>query len=157
MTRKDADAIRAELAQFICSATLYRHRLGLHSTEGVRHLAERCAAFWLIELIGCFLPDVRRDRKCRDFWVWRLRVRPGCEADLTCDDGDGRVIARQHLSFTDFPLPAAAPSCARGTPAAPPPLPLPLPRFSRSLEGSTHPPPTQATPVVRRNRTASRA
>jgi hypothetical protein len=41
------------------------------------------------------------------FCVWRLRVRPGCEADLTCDDGDGRVIARQHLSFTDFPLPEA--------------------------------------------------
>jgi hypothetical protein len=64
-----------------------------------------CGAFWLIELIGCFLPDVRRDRKCRDFCVWPLKVRPGCEADLTCDDGDGRVIVRLHLSFTDFPLP----------------------------------------------------
>jgi hypothetical protein len=104
---KDAEAIRAELARFTGSAILYYHWMGLHYTEGVRHLAERCAAYWLIELLGCFLPDVRRDRKCRDFCVWRLRVRPGCEADLTCDDGDGRVIVRLHLSFTDFPLPEA--------------------------------------------------
>ena len=97
-------AIRADLAQFTGSATLYRHRLGLHYTEGVRHLAERCAAYWLLDLIGAWLPEVRLDRKAKDFCVWRIKVRPGCEADVTCDDGDGRVVARQHLSFTDFPL-----------------------------------------------------
>jgi hypothetical protein len=58
MTKTTADAILSELAQFHGGETLYRHRLGFTFTEGVRHLADRCGAFWLIDLIGSFLPDV---------------------------------------------------------------------------------------------------
>jgi hypothetical protein len=37
-----------------------------------------------------------------------FRLRPFFSlgwADVTCDDGDGRVVVRQRISFTDFPLP----------------------------------------------------
>ena len=33
-------------------------------------------------------------------------MRPGGFADVTCEDGDGRVVFRQQISFTDFPLPS---------------------------------------------------
>jgi hypothetical protein len=106
MTEKTADAILSELAQFTGSATLYRHWLGFQYTEGVRHLADRCGAHWLLDLIGSYLPAVRKDRKARDFCVWRLTVSPDGSAEAVCDDGDGRVVARQSITFTDFPLPA---------------------------------------------------
>jgi hypothetical protein len=104
MSDTTADAIRAELAQFTGSETLYRHWLGFTYTEGVRHLAQRCAAHWLLDLIGSHLPAVRRDRLARDFCVWRLTVNDDASAEAVCDDGDGRVVVRQRIGFTDFPL-----------------------------------------------------
>jgi hypothetical protein len=106
-TKTTAAAILSELAHFTGGETLYRHWLGLTYTEGVRFLAERCGAFWLIDLVGSHLPAVRRDRKARGFCVWRLAVSPDGSAEAVCDDGDDRVIVRQVIEWTDFPLQTA--------------------------------------------------
>jgi len=37
--------------------------------------------------------------------VWKLSIRDDRTATLTCDDGNGTVVYRQELGYTDFPLP----------------------------------------------------
>jgi uncharacterized protein DUF6876 len=37
--------------------------------------------------------------------VRKLSVRDDRTATLTCDDGNGTVVYRQELGYTDFPLP----------------------------------------------------
>jgi len=39
------------------------------------------------------------------FQVWKLSIRDDRTATLTCDDGNGTVVYRQELGYTDFPLP----------------------------------------------------
>jgi hypothetical protein len=36
--------------------------------------------------------------------MWKLRVHPDRTAMLTCDDGNGNVVFRKALDYTDFPL-----------------------------------------------------
>ena len=48
----------------------------------------------------------RGDRRvaAEEFQVWRLRVKADRTATLTCKDGNGNVVSRKAIPFTDFPL-----------------------------------------------------
>ena len=71
-------------------------------TEGVRFLARRAGAFWVIDLVLSHQhsPRVRREA----FQVWRLTVNGG-KGVVVCSDGNSDdPIATQNVPFTDFPL-----------------------------------------------------
>ena len=38
-----------------------------------------------------------------EFQVWKLTVNADQTGVLTCDDGNGRVVFRKALEYTDFP------------------------------------------------------
>lgn len=102
---QDADTIRQTLAHFTGSERFYRHTLArrLVYTDGVQYVAEACDAYWLIDNIAShqlFTASVRAE----PFQVWKLAVGGG-EASLVCEDGNGKVVYREDISFTDFPLP----------------------------------------------------
>ena len=41
-----------------------------------------------------------------EFQLWKLIVdQEDDSAELTCDDGNGRILYREDIAFTDFPLP----------------------------------------------------
>jgi hypothetical protein len=42
------------------------------------------------------------------FQLWKLKVNDDRTAVLTCDDGNGKVVYRNAIEFTDFPLPEIA-------------------------------------------------
>jgi len=97
------DLIR-ELAHFTGDLDRYRHWTGqLIYTPGIRHLAERAGAFWLIDLIASWQldPKVRRE----PFQVWKLDVRPDHTAIAVATDGNAATLTSQDIPFTDFPLP----------------------------------------------------
>ena len=97
------DLIR-ELALFTGDLDRYRHWTGqLIYTPGIRHLAERAGAFWLIDLIASWQldPKVRREL----FQVWKLDVRLDHTAVAVATDGNAAILASQDIPFTDFPLP----------------------------------------------------
>jgi hypothetical protein len=81
-------------------------------TDGVRHVAEKCGAYWLPEAILSHQPAaVKKDVRLRDFQVWYLRKNPKNEtgAILSCwaDSGRGeKAKLVQKIEFTDFPLSA---------------------------------------------------
>jgi hypothetical protein len=88
-------------------------------TDGIKLLADRAGAYWLIDVIASYQQQCDRDEILRDFQVWYL-VRPeseliphlshehknGCIITCWCDtpkEGD-RPSIRQDVPLTDFPL-----------------------------------------------------
>lgn len=65
-------------------------------------MAELCEAFWLLDKI-CTLQEIEPYSK-EYFQVWRLVMKENHQATLVCDDGNGKIISREEISYTDFPL-----------------------------------------------------
>lgn len=89
-----------QLSIFIGTEKYYRINPSTVLTDGTKYLAESAGAFWLMDAIASYLPQFTGKQ---DFIVAKL-VRTGCAAQLTLDDGNGRVQDQQHLPFTDFPM-----------------------------------------------------
>ena len=107
MESQTAHDIKAELesglAMHTGSTRSFRHwTRRLVYTEGVQYLAEKANAYWLIDLVAswCSHPSLRNE----EFVVWKLIVKADHTATAIADDGNGRELARQDISLTDFPL-----------------------------------------------------
>jgi hypothetical protein len=114
----------ADLAQFSGGDQFLRHALSRNHlyTEGAQFVAERAAAYWLLDKIALHgSPAIARE----DFQVWKLTVNPDQTATLTTDNGDNHILKTEKLTCTDFPLPEitlwavrnefnGSPSCCRG-------------------------------------------
>jgi hypothetical protein len=75
-------------------------------TDGAKHLADKAGvisgtAYWLIDILASY----QREKPVKDepFQVWKLTVKKS-EGKITCDDGDGRILASQDIPFVDFAL-----------------------------------------------------
>jgi hypothetical protein len=95
----------AELKQFTGSENWYRHGLAakMLCTDGVKFLAERAGAYWLIDEIAFAqsIPAVR----AQGFQAWKLDLnKSGCGAKLRCEDGNGNNFYTKRIPYTDFPL-----------------------------------------------------
>ncbi len=102
-----------ELRQFTGDLERYRHGLNRRViyTPGVRHLAERAGAYWLIDLIASYYGSeimkqaISDDDRLAWMQFWRLDVRDDRSAVASClaDSGDEPAIT-QVIPCTDFPL-----------------------------------------------------
>jgi hypothetical protein len=96
---------KADLRQFTGTEQWYRHSLNrkVLFTDGIKFLADRAGAYWLIDEIALIQPYNKRVT-AQPFQVWKLAVRPDHTAMLTCEDGNDNVVFTKEISFTDFPL-----------------------------------------------------
>lgn len=90
------------LAHFTGSESFARYLGGYVLSEGALHVAQEGGAFWLIDVIFSHQTDPKVAKE--EFQVWTLQVMDG-GAVVTCDDGNGNVITKQEIEYTDFPLP----------------------------------------------------
>ena len=102
MSRINANELRTEMQQ--CRGTASYHKLSLTpllATDGVRMVAEKAEAFWLIDAIGSYQgnPEVR----ALAIQFWTLEAK-GSKAVLYCveDSGMPRIV-EQEIKYTDFP------------------------------------------------------
>lgn len=114
-TRQNSSAaeLLAELAHFTGDCERYRHSLNrsLIYTPGVRHLAEKAGAYWLIDAIAshvgaaAFRQEAQRDPRVQELHFWRLEVAEDNSAVLSAraDSGE-RPFLLQRVPFTDFPI-----------------------------------------------------
>jgi len=107
LTQQDATALEADLAQFCGTENWWKHWTGrITYTDGVKFLAEKAGAFWLIDLVASYqAARLRRE----EFQVWTLTVDHDRTpmAVATCQaDTDAPVLVRQEIDHTDFPLPS---------------------------------------------------
>ena len=105
----------AQLQEYIAQAngfeSHYRHALtGMTYSEGVKHIAEKAGAYWLIDAILISSKGRRLQQKCAGLEFWTLTVKDNA-AVLTCTDGGiggekENVVYTQQIEYTDFPLAA---------------------------------------------------
>ena len=75
-------------------------------TDGAKYLADKAGviggtAYWLIDIIASY----QREKPVKDesFQVWKLTVKESV-GKVTCEDGNGRILVTQEISFADFAL-----------------------------------------------------
>lgn len=71
-------------------------------TDGTKYLAEAAGAYWLMDAVSSYLPQFMGRE---DFVVAKLNVK-AARGELTLDNGNGRILDRQIIHYTDFPLAA---------------------------------------------------
>jgi hypothetical protein len=101
--KKSAAEIRSELSGFTGTEKYYSHPLGILLTDGAKAMAEICAAFWLLDICASykFYPKIRAE----EFVVFKLRVNLSTrEAVFTAENGNDKILKKQIIPMTDFPL-----------------------------------------------------
>ncbi|HWB53519.1 MAG TPA: hypothetical protein VG722_04975, partial [Tepidisphaeraceae bacterium] len=100
----DAEAqLETELESFTGTENYYQHWLRLVFTDGVKYLAEKAGAYWLIDAIASWQAEIQEAD--REFELWELIVNPDSSAVLECrrDSGEPAIVS-QKIDYTDFPL-----------------------------------------------------
>jgi len=93
----------SELGHFTGSQEFFTTLLGRNSflyTEGVKFVAEKAGAFWLIDLIASH--RIGRQRH-GDFLTVRVQ-KWGGGARIKLGDGNGKERTLQQISYTDWPF-----------------------------------------------------
>jgi hypothetical protein len=79
--------------------------LRLNFTDGIKYLAEKAGAYWLIDAIASWQPELNESD--REFQLWELTVNSDNGALLECRRDSGQpAIVTQKIDYTDFPLPS---------------------------------------------------
>lgn len=103
----------SDLSQFTGDLERFRHQLvrSVIYTPGVRFLAERGGAYWLIDEIALAIASDKlrkagqSDPRVLDLHFWRLEVHNDCSATLTARaDSDVAPFVTRRIPWTDFPL-----------------------------------------------------
>ena len=68
-------------------------------TDGAKYIAESADAYWLVDLFASHLPAYKDE----GFAVLYLKVN-GSKATAQIEDGNGKVLKKQKIEYTDFPL-----------------------------------------------------
>jgi hypothetical protein len=104
--RKNMASKNSYLEAFTGSENHYRHFTGLLYTDGVKHLADDCKAYWLIDAISSWQisSKIKNDPMLRGIQFWNLRVKPDNSAVLTCERDMNDIALTQEIEYTDFPL-----------------------------------------------------
>ncbi len=90
----------AKFAQFTGTTQYWRLARQFVITNGVKHLAESAACFWLIDAAISHLLEIGT---CDWFVLVRVEVS-GSSAVMIYEDGNGSEHARQEIACTDLPL-----------------------------------------------------
>lgn len=89
------------LAQFYGSENFYRYGPRLILTDGIKFLADNAECYWLIDIVASILPKMIKLRE--DFLSCHLEIKDN-RGFFFADDGNGKVLYRQDIEFSDFPL-----------------------------------------------------
>ncbi len=97
--------LKASLAQFTGTEHYYQHKSigsSILLTDGCKYLAENAQCYWLFDLIMSY--QHRKDIKQARLQVWILKKQDDITWIVHCTDGNHTVLARQDITYSDFPL-----------------------------------------------------
>jgi len=100
--------IQQNMAHATGTMTYYRTMLSeVVYTDGVRQLARDADAYWLIDAIMSYQPEIKDGTRLSEFQLWTLNVLEDRRAILECrEDSNRKPIFAQAIDYTDFPLDA---------------------------------------------------
>ena len=98
----NANLIKLELDQFFGSEKMYKCKLtNTLYTEGVKYLADRCEAWWLVS------DTLIQAKSFTDEGFILIRLIKNTEDKgcvITYENGNGIILKSTMISYTDFPL-----------------------------------------------------
>lgn len=96
--------IASNLPHFSGSDQYYTHKTFGYGfmtlTQGAAYIREKCACFWLFDLILSHQYKLRGE----SFQEWDLSKATNGTWVVNCTDGNGNTLASQDIHFSDFPL-----------------------------------------------------
>lgn len=92
----------SNLSQFTGTEQYYRLSPSVVLTDGTNYLADVAGAYWLMDAVASYLSQFTGRE---DFVVAELKVKKS-RGELTLDNGNGLILDRQVIPYTDFPLAA---------------------------------------------------
>ena len=93
-----------ELKQFTGTERFYKNPIYplFVYTDGIKYLADRVGAYWLIDYIFSNQHDTKI--KTEPFQVWKISVAENNQAAIRVEDGNKNLVRQFNIEFTDFPL-----------------------------------------------------
>lgn len=86
-----------QLREYNCSDNYYRFG-PLLLTDGIKALCERFECWWVIDIIASYQPQLKDE----EFQVWKLVKNEDDSALITCENGNGIILKKQKVAWTDF-------------------------------------------------------
>lgn len=87
-----------QLRDYNCSDNFYKYNFGLIITDGVKTLAEKFECWWFIDIVASYQPQLKHE----EFQVWKLTKNEDDSALVTCENGNGIILKKQRIEWTDF-------------------------------------------------------
>ena len=102
-----------DLAQFTGTTQWYKHPLGVIYTDGIKYLAEKAGAYWLLDIVASYQPK----HKDKPFQLWNLQVnkKDNSAVIIMKEDSNQPILVKQEIPYTDFPLEEMEFYCIDGT------------------------------------------
>ncbi len=97
----DVEELVGNLKQFTGTSQYARLNNKVVLTDGAVFLAEKAQCFWLFDVFASHLFSINSDEE--EFACLKL-TKDDNTATVEIDDGNGHVLARQDIEYTDFPL-----------------------------------------------------
>jgi len=102
-----AQEIESELAQYYGTENYYKHYIpSMVYTDGIQAMAKMCEAYWLIDVVASY--QTIKFQTANSFQVWKITKKPTRTYPekyvVECSDGNGNVLQKQTIKFSDFPL-----------------------------------------------------
>lgn len=94
-----------DLEQFTGTTKWYRHPFfkGCIYTDGINYMAENCRAYWLIDAVFSYVPQIETVGEW--FFPVHLSKKDGKENwTLKIGDSENSRIFRQDIGYSDFPM-----------------------------------------------------
>ena len=93
-----------QLTQFSGTENYYRIMPNVLMTDGVKFVADKGEAYWLMTAIASYLPEYTSKETFIVATLNVTRTATSSHAILKLDDGNDNVLAQQYIEYTDFEL-----------------------------------------------------
>ena len=89
-----------QLDQFTSTEYYYPLWPNVMLTDGTKYLAETLGCYWLMDAIASHILHLPK----KETFAGCKLVKANKGAELVIDDGNGNVLAKQRIPYTDFPF-----------------------------------------------------
>src|SRR3954464_4153237 len=88
------------IMQFSGSDTYQKYLFGMVVTDGAMKLATTYQCFWFLDMVAAYQHLLKKE----DFQIWMLRKNADSSAWVIAEDGNGKVLVKQKIRYTNFKM-----------------------------------------------------
>src|SRR4051812_19754808 len=79
------------------SDTYQKYLFGMVATDGAMQLATTYQCFWFLDMVAAYQHLLTKE----NFQIWKLRKNAGSSAWVIAEDGNGKVLVKQKIKYTN--------------------------------------------------------